>query len=92
MNARKNNCKENRYIGESGRPLKFQLAEHRGYVVNQAANTATGAHFNLPGHSLSDLKIIILDQVKIRSDQYIKESEKYFIKFNTLYEGLNRQL
>ena len=93
IECQKQNCKENRYIGESGRSLKYRLAEHRGYVVNQATNTATGAHFNLPGHSLSDLKIIILEQVKIRSVLYKKEREKYFInKFNTLYEGLNRQL
>ena len=58
--------------GESGRPLNFRLAEHRGYV-NQATSTASGDHFNLPGHSLSDLKFIILEQGKIRSKKYRKE-------------------
>ena len=92
IECQKSNCKENRYIGESGRPLKYRLAEHRGYVVNQTTSNATGAHFNSPGHSLSDMKVLILEQVKIRSAEYRKEREKYFIhKFNTFYEGMNRQ-
>ena len=78
-----------RYIGETSRILKFRLAEHRGYV-NNGDDTATGEHFNLPGHSLSDLSITILEQVKKKDDLYRKEREKYFIrKFNTFYRGLN---
>ena len=92
VECQKSQCKLNRYIGESGRPLRYRLAEHRGYVVNYITTTATGAHFTSPGHSLSDMKIIILEQVKIRSETYRKEREKYFInKFNTYYEGMNRQ-
>ena len=80
-----------RYIGETKRILKFCLADHRGYV-NSGDDTATGEHFNLPGHSLSDLSITILEQVKKKDDLYRKEREKYFIrKFNTFYRGLNRQ-
>ena len=73
LNCEKSNCiymieckKENcnmRYIGETKRILKFRLADHRGYVSNMDEKTATGEHFNLPGHSLSDLSIVILEQV-----------------------------
>ena len=80
-----------RYIGETKRIMKFRLADHRGYVNNRD-DTATGEHFNSPGHSLSDLNITILEQVKKKDDLYRKEREKYFIrKFNTFYRGLNRQ-
>ena len=80
------------YIGESKRGLKFRLADHRGYIVNKNINQATGAHFNLPGHNLANLSVIILEQVKNKSDAYRKEREKYLIsKFNTYYKGLNRQ-
>ena len=92
IECQKHNCKEGRYIGETYRPLKYRLAEHRGYVTNHVTNQPTGAHFNLPGHSLSDMRIIILEQVKVKGDLYRKR-EKYFInKFNTLYEGMNRKL
>ena len=86
----KDNCRM-RYIGESKRPLKFRLADHRGYVVNNH-NTATGAHFNLPGHSVANISVTILEQVKKDDENYRKEREKFFIrKFNTFYNGINRQ-
>ena len=80
-----------KYVGETKRILKFRLAKHRGYVNNND-DTATGEHFNMPGHSLSDLTVTILERVKSTDDLYRKEREKYFIrKFNTYYRGLNRQ-
>ena len=81
---------EYRYIGETKRPLKYRLADHRGYVFNKKTNQATGAHFTSPGHSLADLQVTILEQVKKRDDCYRKEREKYFImKLNTMHSGLN---
>ena len=81
-----------RYIGETKRIMKFRLAEHRGYVTNQILSTPTGEHFNLPGHSLADLNMVILEKVRSQDDLYRKEREKYFIrKFNTYYRGLNKQ-
>ena len=89
----KNNCTENRYIGETGRILKYRLFEHRDYVTNNVTSQATGAHFNLPGHSLANMKIGILEQVKKNDQDYRKERERYLIqKFNTFYNGMNRQV
>ena len=80
-----------KYIGETKRILKFRLTEHRGYVNNDD-DTATGQHFNLPGHSLSDLTVTILEKVRSNDDLYRRERERYFMrKFNTYYKGLNRQ-
>ena len=71
--------------------MKFRLAEHRGYVSNNV-DTPTGEHFNLPGHTLSDLRVTILEKVMSTDDMYRKARERYFIrKFNTYYKGLNRQ-
>ena len=45
---------------------------------------ATGKHFNLPGHSLSNMEVLILEKVKINNLQYRKEREEYHIrKFDT---------
>ena len=51
---KKDSCKM-RYIGETKRAIKHHCADHRGYIVNGHTDKATGAHFNLPGHSLADL-------------------------------------
>ena len=84
IECQKENCKK-RYVGETKRSLKYRLAEHRGYVTNQHIDKATGAHFNTARHSLSNLKILILEQVRKKEIEYRKQREKYFIrKLNTL--------
>ena len=74
-------CKKcgKRYIGETGRMMKARLSDHRGYIHNQVIGVTTGGHFNQPGHSLADMKFIILEQVKKEDESYRKECEKYFI-------------
>ena len=92
IECNKDTCKQ-RYIGESKRPLRNRLAEHRGYIVNRHIDKATGAHFTSPGHSVSNLTITILEQVKYNNELYRKERERYFInKLNTYHGGLNRQI
>ena len=51
-----------------------------------------GAHYNLPGHNLADLKVTILEQTKSSDEDYRMEREKYFIrKFDAFNKGLNRE-
>jgi hypothetical protein len=85
-------CKkcDQKYIGTTGRQLNHRLADHRGYIFNQVISRATGAHFNLPGHSLAQLQVTILEQTKYNDEEYRKEREKYFIrKFDTYNDGIN---
>ena len=87
----KKKCKQV-YIGETRRLLNFRVADHRGYVSRQETDKATGAHFTMPGHSLADLRVTIIEQTRGKSDEYRKEREHYFIrKFDTYYNGINRQ-
>ena len=79
------------YIGESKMPLKEGISEHAQYVRSVIPSKATGEHFNRPGHSLSNMKFIILEQAKKSEDLYRKERETFFInKFRTFYNGINR--
>ena len=89
--CKKEKCK-NAYLGETKRMLKFRLADHCGYVRNQNLDKATGEHFSLPGHSLSDLSITVIEQSKRNNNLYRKEREEYHInRFNTFYKGLNKK-
>ena len=82
---------DDKYIGESERPLKIRFSEHKGYVENNKLNEATGEHFNKKGHSSSDMMITILEKVKSNDEIYRKEREKYHIRiFNTYYKGMNK--
>ena len=88
----KDRCQK-RYIGETNRSLKHRLADHRGYVQNTHLDKATGAHFNSPGHSLANMKITILEQVRKSDTEYRKQRESCFIrKFNTFNKGLNQKV
>ena len=79
------------YIGETERMLRERFAELRGYVNTQNISKTTGAHFNSKGHSVSDMRITILEKVFSQEPQYRKQREKLYIqKFNTRYRGLNR--
>lgn len=80
------------YIGESERTLQERFSEHRAYVTNKYLTKATGAHFNLPGHSISDMKVTILEKVHSQDPLVRKEREELFIrKFNTKYRGMNKK-
>ena len=88
--CKKDTCKQV-YLGETKRLLKFCLAEHRGDVGNNNP-TATGQHFNSPGHTIADLCITVIEQVKKNNILYRKEREEMHIRrFNTLYKGLNKK-
>ena len=87
----KQGCNE-RYIGESSRPLKERIQEHRDYIRSMFPTQATGQHFNQKGHSLGDMTVTILEKVKKNDNSYREEREKLLIrKFNTFYKGINRQ-
>ena len=80
------------YIGETKRMLHSRVAYHRGYVSNMETDKATGAHFNMPGHSLADLRVSAIEHTKGRGSEYRKEREHYFIRrFDTFHRGLNKQ-
>ena len=90
IECNKENCKL-KYIGESERSMKDRLGEHKGYINNNKWKQPTGYHFNMPGHTIANLTITILEKVKKENILYRKEREKYLIrKFNTYYSGMNR--
>ena len=80
------------YIGETERSLQERFSEHKHYVTSKLITKATGFHFNLPGHSVSDMKVTILEKVHSLDLLMRKEREDLYIrKFNTKYKGLNKK-
>ena len=79
------------YIGQTGRTLAKRFSEHLGYVRNHL-NEPTGKHFNLAGHSISDMEISILEKVytKSRATREIRESF-YIQEFQTELLGINEK-
>ena len=85
-----NKCAK-QYIGETGRSLQARFSDHRGYVSNRILKKATGYHFNLPGHSIANIEVTILEKVHSNDSRYREAREKKFIQdYNTKYKGMNR--
>ena len=86
----KDNCKQ-RYIGQTEKSLHERFSQHRGYVNRRIFSYATGHHFNLPGHSISNITVTILEIVKKKDEGYRLQREHYLIrKFNSFHRGINR--
>ena len=78
-------CRKEKYrkafLGETKIMLKFHLADHCGYVRNQTLDKATGEHFSLPGHSLPDLSITVIEEGKRNHNLYRKLRGNYHINW-----------
>ena len=74
IECKKSGCNQ-RYIGETKNYLKTRISQHIGYVGTKNLEQATGKHFNLPGHTKSNLTATIIEHVKKNDIQYRKERE-----------------
>ena len=84
------------YIGETKRHLHERFGEHRRSVQNHqqlASPTPVSEHFNLPGHSVNDIRLIPLEIINTNRDSVRKAREAQLIdKAKTLEpQGLNRR-
>ena len=85
----KENCKM-KYEGETEQKFKERMKEKLGYARTNDQTKITGRHFNLPGHTIANMKFAIIEKVRKQDELYRKEREKFHIKtFNTHYKGLN---
>ena len=73
------------YIGETERSLHERFSEHKAYVVNKNLTKATGAHYNTPGHSVSDMQVSVLEKVHSNDPLIIRKEREHQIirKLNT---------
>lgn len=89
----KQGCNQISYIGETERQLKVRIREHIGYIHNLNINTPTGHHFNMPNHSLENMRIQVIEKCKENSRVYRKIREQRFINlFETRHKGLNKKM
>ena len=55
---------------ETGRELRERIFDPRGYMQYKTIFQAMGANFNVPGQSLSDMKVTILGNNKTNHKIY----------------------
>ena len=77
------------YVGRTKNPLQKRFTSHRSDIKNKK-QTSVAEHFNLPGHSIEDLTIMIIDQED--NVKKLRKRERYWInELKTKAHGLNRR-
>lgn len=78
------------YVGQTARTLRERLNNHRS-DIKLHLQTAVSIHFNLPTHSILDLRITpCLDISLLSQEERSKVEFKYMVQLSTLYpKGLN---
>ena len=69
------------YVGETGRSLRSRINGHRVGIIKDGQSLLY-KHFRLPGHSVADMKVQILEKIYHSSENpvntdFIEDSENY---------------
>ncbi|XP_074924975.1 uncharacterized protein LOC142047212 [Chelonoidis abingdonii] len=84
-------CPSAMYISQTGQSLWKRINEHKSDIRNGNIQKPIGEHFNLPEHTIADLKVTILQQKNFRTRLQRETAELQFIcKFDTNSSGLNK--
>ena len=76
----------------TSRTFKERLAEHRDYPKRDVITEPSGEHFTSQGHTVANLKGLVLEKVKSRDPFVLKSRESMLIrKFDTFNHGLNKE-
>ena len=71
-------CKK-QYVGETENRLHIRLNGHRSDITNKRLEKPVAHHFNLPGHSLGDLTITVIEKIHHPDVQLRRRCESYWI-------------
>lgn len=85
---------EGQYVGLTKRKSKTRWDEHRqslNPIIGKDMNSI-GKHFNLPGHSTTNMKFSGIEKVYSKDPFILRSREKMWIKqYETVDHGLNKQ-
>ena len=96
ITCKKERCRE-QYCGKTVSEFRSRMYQHRISVTGTDGKTmprldkAIGAHYNGPGHKVSDMSVTILEKVHSKDPMVLAVREVYWIRrFNTKHRGVNQ--
>ena len=96
ITCEKPRCRQ-QYCGKTESEFRTCMYQHRVSVTGTDGKTmpdlnkAIGAHYNGPGHKVSDMSVTILEKVYSKDPMVLAVREQHWINlFNTKYRGVNR--
>ena len=73
------------YVDKTGQSLNERMNNHRTDVTHKRTEKPVSAHFNLPSHSIHDMEVLIIKQMKTNDPLQHKIHESRWI--NDLQTG-----
>ena len=96
ITCKKPRCRQ-QYGGKTLTEFRHRMYQHRVSVTGTDGKTgpnldkAIGAHFNGPGHKVSDMAVTILEKVWSKDPMVLAVREEMWIRLlNSKYRGINR--
>ncbi|XP_065428293.1 multivesicular body subunit 12B isoform X1 [Chrysemys picta bellii] len=84
-------CPSAMYIGQTGQSVRKRINGHKSDIRNHNIQKPVGEHFSLSGHSITDLKVAILQQKNFKNRLKCEAAELELIcKLDTIRLGLNK--
>ena len=94
--GKKPRCRQ-QYCGKTVSEFRTRMYQHRVSVTGTDGKTrpdldkAIGAHYNGPGHKVSDMSVTILEKVWNTDPMFLAVREEFWInKMNSKHRGMNR--
>ncbi|XP_070208302.1 uncharacterized protein [Littorina saxatilis] len=83
-------CHGKQYVGETGQTVRRRFYGHT-YTIRKDVDTLVAKHFRSPEHSLSDMRVTVIEQVKVDNVDIRRQRERFWrYKLRTNYpEGLH---
>ena len=80
------------YVGETGNKFNVRVTQHKGVITRKETEHPVGEHFNLPGHSYSDMIPTAIEQVLPKGDRILRLArERLWInRYNAKDGGANK--
>uniref|UniRef100_A0A8C3EYT3 GIY-YIG domain-containing protein n=1 Tax=Chrysemys picta bellii TaxID=8478 RepID=A0A8C3EYT3_CHRPI len=80
------------YIGQTGQSLRKRINGHKSDIRNHNTQKPVGEHFNLSGHSMSDLQVAILQQKNFKNRLQRETAEEQLKELTKQYEKSENDL
>ena len=82
------------YVGKCSRRFGVRLNEHRSAVKRKQLSQEVANHFNQPGHSVQNLRAVVLEKVRNKDPFVLKAREHLYIgprRFDAFNQGMNKE-
>lgn len=85
-------CNSGNYVGETGTAFRLRFNNHKKSIRDNLPGFPVAEHFNLPNHSLENLKCILVGSNFSSSALRKRKEIEWILRINSFVQGINKDL